>query len=57
MGVPNTNLSNFACLLVDFGKLLCSSAKELQENSNASSREDYIPKILTILLGILHLYI
>ena len=57
MGVPNTNLSNFTCLLVDFGKLLCSSAKELQENSNASSREDYIPRILTILLGILHLYI
>ena len=57
MGVPNTNLSNFACPLIDFGKLLCSSAKELQENSNASSREDYIPQILTILLGILHLYI
>ena len=57
MGVPNTNLSNFACLLVDFGKVLCSSANELQQNSNASSREDYIPQILTILLGILRLYI
>ena len=22
-GVPNVNLSNFACLLVDFGKVLC----------------------------------
>ena len=22
-GVPNTNLSNFACVLVDFGKVLC----------------------------------
>ena len=22
-GVPNINLSNFACLLVDFGKVLC----------------------------------
>ena len=30
------------CLLVDFGKVLCSSAKELQQNSNTSSREDYI---------------
>ena len=49
-GVPNTNLSNFTCLLVDFGKVLCSSANELQQNSNASSREDYIPQIMTILL-------
>ena len=38
------------CLLVDFGKVLCSSANELQQNSNASSREDYIPQIMTILL-------
>ena len=29
-GVPNVNLSNFACLLVDFGKVLCWSAHELQ---------------------------
>ena len=42
-GVPNTNLSNFTCLLVDFGKVLCSSANELQQNSNASGREDYNP--------------
>ena len=56
-GVPNTNLSNFACLLVDFGKVLCSSANELQQNSNASSREDYIPQILTVLLEILRVYI
>ena len=42
-GVPNINLSNFTCLLVDFGKMLCSSANKLQQNSNASSREDYIP--------------
>jgi len=48
-GVPNINLSNFACLLVDFGKVLCSSANELQRNSNASFREDYIPQILTAL--------
>ena len=56
-GVPNTNLSNFTCLLVDFGKVLCSSANELQQNSNASSREDYIPQILTVLLQILRVYI
>ena len=56
-GVPNTNLSNFRCHLVDFGKLLCSSANELQQNSNASFREDYIPQILTALLEILCVYI
>ena len=28
--------------LVDFGNVLCSSANELQQNSNASSREDYL---------------
>ena len=27
--VPSINLSNFMCPLVDFGKVLCSSAKEL----------------------------
>ena len=26
MGVPNANLFNFTFLLVDFGKVLCSSA-------------------------------
>ena len=44
-GVPNITLSNFACLLVDFGEVLCSSANELQQNSNASSGEDYIPQM------------
>ena len=29
-------------LLVDFGKVLCLFANELQQNSNASSREGYI---------------
>ena len=29
-GVPNINLSNFLCLLVDFGKVLCPSANKLQ---------------------------
>ena len=56
-GVPNTNLSNFTCLLVDFGKVLCSSANELQQNSSASSREEYILQILTVLLEILRVYI
>ena len=56
-GVPNITLSNCACLLVDFGEVLCSSANELQQNSNASSREDYIPEILTVLLEILRVYI
>ena len=55
-GVPNANLFNFTFLLVDFGKVLCSSANELQQNSNASSREDYIPQILTVLLEILRVY-
>ena len=55
--VPNANLFNFTFLLVDFGKVLCSSANELQQNSNASSREDYIPQILTVLLEILRVYI
>ena len=45
------------CLLVDFGKVLCSSANELQQNSSASSREHYILQILTVLLEILRVYI
>ena len=48
-GVPKANLFNFTFLLVDFGKVLRSSANELQQNSNASSREEYIPQILTVL--------
>ena len=56
-GVPNANLFNFTFLLVDFGKVLCSSANELRKNSNASSGEDYIPQILTVLLEIQCLYI
>ena len=47
------------CLLVGFCKVLCLSANELQQNSNTStsSREDYIPQILTVLLEILCVYI
>ena len=47
----------FTFLLVDFGKMLCSSTKELQHNSNACSREDYIPQILIVLLEIHGVYI
>ena len=43
--------------ILRFGKVLCRSANELQQNSNASSREDYIPQILTVLLEILRVYI
>ena len=49
-GVPNVNLFDFTFLLVNFCKVLCSSANELQQNSNASFREEYIPQILTVLL-------
>ena len=55
-GIPNTNLSNSKCLLVDFGKVLCSSANELQQNSNASSREEYIPRILRFFTFTFDLY-
>ena len=37
--------------------VLCSSTNELQQNSNASSGDDYIPQILTVLLEILPVYI
>ena len=43
-------------LLVDFGKVLCSSANKLQQNSNASSRKEHIPQILTVLLYIHPVY-
>ena len=42
-GIPNANLFNFTFLLVDFRKVLRSSTNELKQNSNASSKEDYIP--------------
>ena len=47
-GVPNMNFSHFTSLIVDFGTVLCSSANEFQQNSNASSRKDYIAQILTV---------
>ena len=55
--VPNANLFNFKLLLIDFGEVLCSSANELQKNSNATFRKDYIPQILTVLLEIHRVYI
>ena len=48
-GVPNANLFNFTFLLIVFGEVLCSSVNELQQNSNATFRKDYIPQILTVL--------
>ena len=48
-GVPNAHSFNFTFLLVDFGKVF-SSANELRKNLNASSREEYNPQILTVLL-------
>ena len=47
-GVPNANLFDFTFFLVDFGKVLCSSVNKLQQNSNASSREECIPEILSV---------
>ena len=55
--VPHPNLFNFTFLLVDFTKVLCSSANELQKNSNASFREEYVPPILTVFLEIHRVYI
>ena len=50
-GVSNATLFNYTFLLVDFGKVLCSPVNKLQQNSNASSREEYIPEILSVLLS------
>ena len=44
-GVPNANLFNF------------TFSWSILENSNASSREDYIPQMLTVLLEIHRVYI
>jgi len=56
-GVPQPNLFNFTFLLVDFTKVWCSSANELQQNSNASSRDEYVPPVFTVLLEIHRVYI
>ena len=50
MGFQSANLFNFMFLLVDFGKVFCSSANKLQQNSKPSSREEYVPQILIVLL-------
>ena len=44
-------------LLVDYGKVLCFSANELYQNSNVSSKEKYIPRILTVFNRSLKQYI
>ena len=46
---PDVNLVDFMFPLVDYGKVLCSSANELQQNSNASFKEEYILRKLTFL--------
>ena len=35
--------------LVDYGKVLCFTANEFQQNSDAFPKEEYIPRILTVL--------
>ena len=35
-GVPHANMFNFTFLLVNCGKVLCSFANKLQQNSNVS---------------------
>ena len=44
--VPKVHLLDFMFLLVEYGKGLCSTANELQ---HASSTQEYIPRILTVL--------
>ena len=48
-GIPDVNLFTFMFLLGNYSKVLCFSANELQQNVNASSKEKYIPQILTVL--------
>ena len=38
-GVPNVNLFDFMCLLVNYDTVLCPSADELQQSQNASAKE------------------
>ena len=45
----NVNLFDFIFLQVDYGKVLCSSANKPQQNSNASSREESVSRILNVL--------
>ena len=44
-------------LLVNYGNVLCPSANKLQQNSNASCKEEYIPQMLTVLWQIQCIYI
>ena len=58
-GVPNANLFNFTFLLVNFNKVLCSSANDLQKNSNASKfwRRLYSSNIDCFVRDSSHLYL
>ena len=56
-GVPHPKVFNFTFSLVNFAKVVCSSANELQQKSNSSSREEYIPPILTVLLEIHRVFV
>ena len=38
----------FMFLLVELGKVLCSTVNELQQNSDAFSKEEYIVGILSV---------
>ena len=51
--VPHSNLFNSMFFLVNFTKVMCSSANELQK----TSREEYIPPAMTVLLEIHCVYI
>ena len=42
LGVPKENLLVHMFLLVDYGKVLCSSANELHQNSNSSAKKNSI---------------
>ena len=56
-GVPNINLSNFTCLPVDFGEVLCSSANELQQPAQMLLLEKTILHILRVYIWPLWLFV
>ena len=53
-GVPNVNLFDFMFLLVDYGKVFCSTNERAP--ADAFSKEEYIPGTLTDLYYIHHVY-
>jgi len=48
-GFLYVNLFTFMFLLLDYGNVLYFTVNELQQNSNAFFKEEYIPLILTVL--------